>query len=150
MTATLEKPETKIKVDEKKEVGIVTKCYGTRIVTDEETGIKMEVEFFEKQVKHNLPGGWRRVYWENMKEVFTGLYNNGKKMEVVDFIIANLNSENQLTLTQNQVIEKPKISRKTVVDTYKHLINIKFMKKVGSVFIVNPKFMAAFGSDKKN
>lgn len=150
MTATLEKSETKIRVDEKKEQGIVTKFYGTKKLVDPETGVVYEVEMFEKQVKHKLPGGWRRVYWDNMKEVFTGLYNNGKKMEVVDFIIANLNSENQLTMTQNQVIEKSKISRKTVVDTYKHLININFMKKKGSVFIINPKFIAAYGSDKKN
>lgn len=61
-----------------------------------------------------------------------------------------MNSENQLTLTQAQVIEKSGISRPTVVDTYKYLVSNNFMKKKGSVFVVNPQYIAAFGSDKKN
>ena len=150
MTATLEKPETKIKVDEKKEQGIVTKFHGTKKLIDPETGVVYEVEFVEKQVKHKFPGGWRRVFTDEYNQVIIGLYNKARRIEVVEFIMANLNSENQLTLTQKQVIEQTKIAKQTVVETYKHLVKVNFMKKVGAVFIENPKIIAAFGSDKKN
>ncbi|EAK7751997.1 hypothetical protein E7L98_09495, partial [Campylobacter jejuni] len=73
-----------------------------------------------------------------------------KKIDIVEYILENLNSENQLTLTQEQVMKATKVSRQTIVDTYKHLIEMDFMKKKGSVFVVNPKYVCAFGSDKKN
>lgn len=142
--------EEKVKVDEKKEQGIVTKFYGRKKLIDPETGEVYEVEFVEKQVKHTLPGGWRRVYTDELNRVFIGLYNKARRIEVVEFIISNLNSENQLTLTQKQVIEKTKIAKQTVVETYKHLVAVNFMKKQGAVFVVNPKIIAAYGSDKKN
>ncbi|HEF7493804.1 TPA: replication/maintenance protein RepL, partial [Campylobacter jejuni] len=73
-----------------------------------------------------------------------------KKIDVVEYILENLNSENQLTLTQTQVIKATKVSRPIVVETYKHLIEMDFMKKKGTVYVVNPKYVCAFGSDKKN
>lgn len=135
---------------ETKETGVTTKYLGKRLVKDIETGEIIELEYAEKQVKHSLKRGWRRVYLEQFMEILTGLYAAGKKMDVVEFILDNLNSENQLTLTQSQVIQKSGISRPTVVDTYKYLIDKNFMRKIGAVFVVNPQFVAAFGSDKKN
>jgi len=140
----------KMKVNETKEQGIITQYIGKRELIDINTGDRVELEMVEKRVKHTQKRGWRRVYLENFLEILTGLYNNGKKIEVVEFILNNLNSENQLTLTQNQVIEKSKISRRTVVDTYKYLVQSNFMKKQGAVFVINPEFINAFGSDKKN
>ena len=83
--------EEKVKVDEKKEQGIVTKFYGRKKLIDPETGEVYEVEFVEKQVKHTLPGGWRRVYTDELNRVFIGLYNKARRIEVVEFIISNLN-----------------------------------------------------------
>ncbi|ELL3464067.1 replication/maintenance protein RepL, partial [Campylobacter jejuni] len=102
------------------------------------------------KVSHTLPKGWRRVYLENFMEILTGLYSSGKKLDIIEFILENLNSENQLTLTQEQVMKATKVSRQTIVDTYKYLLAMDFMKKKGSVFVVNPKYVCAFGSDKKN
>lgn len=130
--------------------GITTQYLGRRVVQDVKTGEFIELEYAEKKVKHTMKRGWRRVYLEQFMEILTGLYSAGRKIDVVEFILENLNSENQLTLTQSQVIEKSKISRPTVVETYKYLIEKNFMKKVGAVFVINPEFVAAFGSDRKN
>ena len=142
--------ELTMKPKENKEIGVVTKYIGSKLMKDMETGQVVELEYVEKKVKHSLKRGWRRVYLEQFMEILTGLYAAGKKIDVVEFILENLNSENQLTLTQSQVIEKSGISRPTVVDTYKYLIEKNFMKKVGAVFVINPQFVTAFGSDKKN
>lgn len=140
----------KPKESDKKESGIKTTYVGTRKVRDMETGEIIELEYLEKKVSHTLKGGWRRVYMENFMELITGIYSSGRKIDVIEFILSNLNSENQLTLTQKQVIEKTKCSTKTVVEIYKYLIDNDFMKKKGAVYAINPKYVCAFGSDKKN
>ncbi|RTJ97262.1 replication/maintenance protein RepL [Campylobacter jejuni] len=144
--------ETRIKVDEspRKVSGIKTNYIGRRTFVDRDTGEVIELEYVEKKVSHTLKKGWRRVYLEQFMEVLTSLYSSAKKIDIVEYILENLNSENQLTLTQEQVMKATKVSRQTIVDTYKHLIEMDFMKKKGSVFVVNPKYVCAFGSDKKN
>lgn len=146
----MEKDQHKTKVNEAKKSGVITKYYGKRTFKDIETGELIELEYFDKAVKHTLQGGWRRVYLENFMELLTGLYSSQKKIELIEFILNNLNSDNQLILTQQQVIAKTGISTQTVVDTYKYLVEKDFMKKTGGVFTINPKFVCAFGSDKKN
>lgn len=149
--ATEQEPtNTKIKIQESKDTGIKTHYIGTRRVRDIETGEMIELEYVEKKVSHSLKRGWRRVYMENFMELLSSLYSAGRKIDVIEFILDNLNSENQLTLTQTQVIEKTGVSRPVVVETYKHLIEHDFMKKQGAVYVVNPKYVCAFGSDKKN
>lgn len=136
--------------DEKKQIGITTQYQGKRRVRDIETGEIIELDYVEKKVKHSLKRGWRRVYLEQFMELLTGLYASQKKIDVIEFILENLNSENQLVLTQGQVIKKTGISRQTVVDTYRYLVENDFMKKTGAVFTINTKFVCAFGSDRKN
>lgn len=140
----------KPKESDKKESGIKTTYVGTRKVRDIVTGEVIELEYIQKEVEHTLKGGWRRVYMENFMELITGLYSSGRKIDVIEFILSNLDTENKLTMTQEQVIEKSGISKMTVVNTYKHLIENNFMKKVGTAYIINPKYVCAFGSDKKN
>lgn len=145
-----QKKDKRIKVDEKKKIGIKTTYQGTKTFKNVETGETIELDYFEKKVNHSLSAGWRRVYLDAFLELLTGLYTSGKKLEIVEFILKNLNSENQLTLTQTEVIKKTKASTKTVVDTYKYLVEINFMKKTSLCYTVNPRFVCAFGSDKKN
>lgn len=143
----------KIKIKEKKEVGITTEYIGTETYYKKSANgnlVPVEVELIQKKVSHSLRKGWRRVYLEQFMELMTGLYSSNKKMDIIEFIINNLDSENKLTLTQAQVMEKVKVSKQTIVDTYKYLIENDFMKKIGTAFVVNPKYVCAFGSDKKN
>lgn len=135
---------------DKKQSGIRTTFIGSKKFKDMETGKIVELDYVTKEVAHTLKGGWRRVYLENFMEVLTGLYSSGKKIEIIEYILDNLNSENQLCLTQEQVRKAINASPNTIVDTYKYLVECDFMKKIGSVYIVNPKFVCAFGSDSKN
>lgn len=141
--------KNKTKVNEAKESGVITKYYGKRTFKDIETGELIELEYFDKAVKHTLQGGWRRVYMENFMEILTDL-TNSKKLSVVEYILANLDSENKFTKTQAQISEAIKVSRPIVIQTYKYLISINFMKKTGLCYTINPKFVCAWGSDKKN
>lgn len=135
---------------EKKDTGIRTQFFGKRTVVDVDTGERFEIEYAEKKVSHSLKRGWRRVYLENFMEILTGIYSQGKKIDVVEFLLENLNSENQFTQTQDYVVKKLNISKQTVNDAFKYLVEQNFMKKIGSVYVVNPNYVCAFGSDKKN
>lgn len=135
---------------ETKETGIKTKFIGTKRFRDLDTGEIVELEYAEKKVSHSLKRGWRRVYLENFMEILTGIYSQGKKIDVVEFLLENLNSENQFTQTQEYVVKKLNISKQTVNDAFKYLVEQDFMKKIGSVYVINPKYVCAFGSDKKN
>ena len=137
-------------MEENKEIGIKTTFIGKRVVRDVETGETFELEYAEKKVTHSLKRGWRRVYLENFMEILTGMYSSAKKIDVVEFILENLNSENQFTQTQDYVAQKLQMSKKTVNDAFKYLVEQDFMKRTGTVYVVNPKFVCAFGSDKKN
>lgn len=135
---------------EKKDTGIRTQFFGKRTVVDVDTGERFDIEYAEKKVSHSLKRGWRRVYLENFMEILTGIYSQGKKIDVVEFLLENLNSENQFTQTQDYVVKKLNISKQTVNDAFKYLVEQNFMKKIGSVYVVNPNYVCAFGSDKKN
>ncbi|EKK7210225.1 replication/maintenance protein RepL [Campylobacter upsaliensis] len=145
--------KTKRKIKEKKEVGITTEVIGTETYyrkLENGTLEPVEVELIQKKVSHTLKGGWRRVYMENFMELVTGIYGNMKQLEVVDFILSNLNSDNQFVYTQTQISEKTKISFPTINKIFQYLIDSDFMRKKGAIYIVNPKYVCAFGSDKKN
>lgn len=133
-----------------KDRGIVTTFEGVRKFKDLETGKIVEMDIITKKVKHGLKGGWRRVHIEDFMELLAGLYHAGRKIDVIYFILDNLNSENQLTLTQKQVIEKLNASPNTVVETYRYLLEKDFMRKDGACYRVNTNFVCAFGSDRKN
>ena len=137
-------------MEEKKERGIVTTFCGKREFIDRKTGEIVEMEMMEKKVKHGLKRGWRRVYLENFMEILTGLYSAGRKIDVIDFILENLDSNNKFTLTQCQVVEQTKISKPIVIQTYRYLTDCDFWRKDGTCYIVNTNFVCAFGSDKKN
>lgn len=143
------------KPDESKKLergGIHTTYIGSSKWQCLETGEIKEFEFVNKEVKHTLKGGWRRVYLEQFMEILTGLYSSGRKIDVVEFILNNLNSDNQFTMTQKSINKKTGIALQTINDTFKFLTSeeINFMKKIDSVYQVNTKYICAFGSDAKN
>lgn len=136
--------------DDSKETGIRTKYIGTKRVRDLDTGQIFDLEYMEKEVSHNLiKGGWRRVYMENFMEILTEC-SASKKVKIIDFILSNLDSENKFTQTQDYIAKKIGVSRGTVIETFKYLLSKKFMVKKGTAYVVNTKYVCAFGSDKKN
>ena len=135
---------------ENKQTGIVTEYVGHKRVRDIDTGEVIELECLTKRVKHSLKRGWKRVYLEQFMQLLTGLYENRRKLDIIEFILNNLNSENQFTTQQQTIIKELAVSPNTIVETYKYLTKTGFWKKTGLCFTVSPKFVCAFGSDSKN
>lgn len=129
---------------------IKTNIKGQLTLVDKNTGEVLPVIAIEKNVPSTLKGGWRRVYLEQFMEILSKLYSSGRKIDVVEFILDNLNYENKFTMTQAQVAKALGVSNKTIVDTFKVLRNEGFLKKIGLCYTVNPEYICATGSDAKN
>jgi len=62
-----------------------------------------------------------------------------QKIKVLNFILNNLDRENQLIMTQRKVSERSGVSIATVTDTMKSLQNADFLVKINSgAYKVNP------------
>lgn len=99
---------------------------------------------------HMLKGGWRRIYLADFMDILGELYGKRGKIRCIEWILDNLNSENQIIYTQTQIAKKSGVALCVVNETMKLLLKKDFIKKIGSVYIVNSKFICSFGSDKKN
>ena len=129
---------------------IKTNIKGQLTLVDKNTGEVSPVIAIEKNVPNTLKGGWRRVYLEQFMEILSKLYSSGRKIDVVEFILDNLNYENKFTMTQAQVANALGVSNKTIVDTFKVLRKEGFLKKTGLCYTVSPEYICATGSDAKN
>lgn len=134
-----------------KNPGLKVNFEGTKKVMDIETGEILDIPVIEKYPVHTLKKGWRRVYLENFMEVLSGLFMQNRKIDLVEFILDNLDSENKFIMTYDEIQKNLEISRPIIAETFKYLTAVNFMrKKRGSCYIINPKFVCAFGSDRKN
>lgn len=61
-----------------------------------------------------------------------------KKTDVAFWVIDHLNKENQLNLTYREIAAETKTSYRTVANTMKALQDSNFLRKVGTVYTVNP------------
>ncbi len=75
-----------------------------------------------------------------------------QKTKLAFWILDNLNSENQLVMTQRKMAEKTGMSTKTVCSTIKSLIDSDFLIRInGGAYRVNPDILFKGGkSDRLN
>ena len=85
--------------------------------------------------KSKFKGGWRRVFIRDYMDILTGLYQHAAKLDVVAWIIDNLDSQNRLIYNQTQVAEKSGIGRVTVNHTFRFLLQKKMLVKFGNVYV---------------
>lgn len=116
-------------------------------IIDKETGEVESALVIEKQ--KNLANQWRRVVIESLFDLLNRGISN-QKMKVVHWIMENLNSDNQLIYTQAQIGEYTGVSKPTINELFKFLLENDFMKKQGAGFIINPAIIGVVGDEKKN
>lgn len=100
--------------------------------------------------KSKFKGGWRRVFMRDFMDILTGLYRHAAKIEVIEWIIDHLDAQNRLIYNQSQVAKFSKIGRVTVNHTFKFLLEKRVLIKFGAVYVLNPEYISAFGSNEKN
>ena len=130
-------------------MGNVTIEYkGKKRVKDLETGEIFEIDYIKKTTDRQLKGGWRRVYLADFLEILLEIGNT--KIKVLEYILNNVDSNNKLTMSIRQVAIRVGISYQTTFETFKKLEEKGLIRKVDTVWVVMPSFVATFGSDAKN
>jgi len=123
------------------------KFVGTRYFTDE-FGNTIPMDMIQKSHDFIDKKGWRRVVLSDMLEVLEQIGN--KKIQVLEFLIDNMNANNEMDLSMRDIEEATGISLKTINITIKALIKANLLKKIKRKYVLNTRIVSAFGSTEKN
>ena len=130
-------------------MGQVTSEYkGKRRVQDLDSGEIFEIDYIKKVNERNFKGGWRRVFLGDFLEILLEVGNS--KIKVLEYVLNNLDSNNKLCKSIRQVSQEAKISYKTTYDAFKVFAEKGLLKKIDTIWVVMPSFVATFGSSAKN
>lgn len=99
-----------------------------------------EVETFNVVSEKDVDFNFEKIWLSQLLDAIDVIGN--KKMQVMKWLLANKNSENQIIGTQRQISKDCGVSYPIVNETLKSLEQAKAMKKVQSgVYFLNPEFM---------
>lgn len=118
-----------------------------KTLVDQETGEVIEVNQITKRA-YGQKNFWK-VYLLDFLQVLGIL--ESKQLDVLIHILENTNSSNNTFIgTYDKIVEKTKVSRKTVYSTLKKLQDNKFLEKVqNGVYQVSPLIMMKGSEHKK-
>jgi predicted transcriptional regulator len=122
--------------------------YAGRKTFYDENGNPIEMEVIQKHYDTIDKRRWRRVVLTDFLEVLEQIGN--KKIKVLEYLIDNMNSNNEIDLSQREIAEATKISIQTINTTMKALTEANVIKKIKRKYVLNTKIVSAFGSTEKN
>ncbi|SKB57053.1 replication/maintenance protein RepL [Malaciobacter marinus] len=130
---------------------IKEKLFTEKTFQDPETGKLESFTLMRKNVLGDAMDktGWRRVILLDVIKILTNLTGD-RKMMVVEFLIENMNINNEIDLTQDEVVQATRISKKTVNDTFKALVSNGFIKKIKRKYVLNTQIVSVLGATEKN
>lgn len=93
--------------------------------------------------------GWKRVMLLDMLNIIEKLGN--KKIQVLNYIIENIDNNNVLLKNQRQIVLETKTSLETVNQVFKTLKDFEILKKnpQGIGYVLNPIVFSPYGSNEK-
>jgi DNA-binding HxlR family transcriptional regulator len=104
----------------------------------------IEAKMIRKRIKKEF---FYKVWLADLMQILDLLGN--KKMLVLEYLLALMDSENRIVATHRKIAEDLGISTKTVSDTISTLQKENVLKKLqNGVYQLNPK-VVFFGNDKK-
>ena len=92
--------------------------------------------------------GWRRVIMADLLAAMDQIGN--MKMKVLEYLINQMNSNNEINTTYRNIQTETGISLQTITETFKALRNSNLIKKHKSIYVLNCSIISAYGSQEKN
>lgn len=126
---------------------MAVKYVGKREFTDE-FGNTITMDMIQKKYDGIDKKGWRRVVLSDMLEVLEQIGN--KKIKVLEYLIDNMNGNNEIHLSQREIVENTGISIQTVNTTLQALVDTNLIKKIKHKYVLNTQIVSVFGSTEKN
>lgn len=116
-------------------MGNKTKIIGSKELVDPTTGEVIPCSLVQQDTYGRR--NFYITYMYNIMKLFDVL--GGKKYKVLEFIIDNMNYENQLIMTTREIEKKSGISKKTILETLKLLEENNLIVRKTGVVMLNPK-----------
>ena len=97
-----------------------------------------EIETFAVEGIEERDFNFTKVWFEHLLASYDLIGN--QKTKVANYIISNLNRENQLICSYRKIAEETGVSYPTVQETMKILLSVDFLQKInyGGVYRINP------------
>lgn len=107
-----------------------------------------EVEVFNVIQETEKDANFHKIWLGHIIQALEAVGN--QKIKVVNFIMDNLNKENQLVMTQRKIAEKANVSLPVVAETIKILTEADFLSQVQSgVYRINPEVIFKGGTSER-
>ena len=93
--------------------------------------------------------GWKRVMLLDMLNIIEKLGN--KKIQVLNYILENMDNNNVLLKSHRQIEKETKISRTTIIEVFKTLKELDILKQnINALgYVLNPVVFSSYGSLEK-
>ena len=121
---------------------------GVKELIDPDTGEITKFDIISKKYDILDRKGWRRVILTDLMNILEIIGN--KKIKIIQYLIDNMDSNNQINTNYREISKNTGISYKTVADTFKLLKEANLIKKYGGVYVLNCSIVSAYGSSDKN
>jgi len=121
---------------------------GVKELNDPQTGEVYKFDVISKKYDILDKKGWRRVVMADLMAALEIIGN--KKIKVLEYLIDNMDSNNQINTNYREISQNTGISIPTVVDTFKALKQCNLIKKHKGVYVLNCSIISSYGSSDKN
>jgi len=112
---------------------------------NKETG---EIEQVGRFVLEDKDFNFEKIWISHLLQSMEAL--GSKKLKVAMFLLSVKDDDNYVNLTYQEMMDYTKISRQTITDTIKILIQENFMKKIrNGKYLINPDIMFKGGKNKR-
>ncbi len=121
------------------------KVIGTKTYIDQQTGEICEMNVMNIE---DRDANFHKIWLGHIIQALDMIGN--QKIKVLNFLMENLNSENQLVMTQRKIAQKSGISYSTVAETMKALQEADFLVKINSgAYQINPDVLFKGGKNNR-
>jgi transcriptional regulator with XRE-family HTH domain len=121
------------------------KVIGTKTYIDQQTGEICEMNVMNIE---DRDANFHKIWLGHIIQALDMIGN--QKIKVLNFLMENLNSENQLVMTQRKIAQKSGISYSTVAETMKALQEADFLVKINSgAYQINPDVLFKGGKSAR-
>jgi Fe2+ or Zn2+ uptake regulation protein len=124
------------------------KYLGVESFTNNLTGEQVQMGVVSKDLDILDKKGWRRVIMSDLMEVIEKVGN--KKIEVLSYLIDNMDGKNQINTTYRQISKDTQIAIETIRQTFIALKEANLIKKIGGLYVLNVEIISSYGNSTNN
>ena len=90
-----------------------------------------------------------KVWLKNFCQVIETITPINHRYKFLSWLLLNMNRENEIGMTLSDMEKASNISKKTIIETIKSLKSIDFIRKIKTVYMINPDVIFKGGTNAR-